>query len=535
MWRCGVPLPRGQGGRRCVMLAMMAVMVLFLHLLVHRRVVEPFTFLRLRNGVVEDVLGPEPLQVNPRGPATATSLSVTAWKGDNATTQSTTTTTSHPTMVKKGNKVTTQSTTTTTSRPTTVKKGNKATTQSTTTTTSQPTTVKKGNKATTQSTTTTTSQPTTVKKGNKATTQSTTTTTSRPTTVKKGSKMTTRSTTTSAPRPATVNEKIKATTVKKENPFKNQVLLTKWPPKVNYPLMMFNNKGRLGNRLNSYATSLRFQAVHKGNATVATSRDTVQRLMELLDPTYLPLPVVENSLVSKALEKKTFVLVSPNWGKSDFVTHLEPTFQKAEKEFRKNHEPKLYSLEGFPNRMWLLAGHHDTIRAAFRIGEDLRQKAARFLEGVRQKRGRRDITFVGFHIRWAEYTQMIKTYYKCSVPGPAYYESALNYYRDKLQNPVFVVASDSPTYARQHLGGNKDVEFSDMKTAAEDMALLGSCSHSVMTVGSYGFWASFFAGGEVVYPLGVNCTVTPFVHPDTLGPRGYENFKPFDMDGGGPV
>ncbi|XP_050701785.1 galactoside alpha-(1,2)-fucosyltransferase 1-like isoform X2 [Eriocheir sinensis] len=299
--------------------------------------------------------------------------------------------------------------------------------------------------------------------------------------------------------------------------------------------MMFNNPGRLGNRLNSYATSLRFQAVHKGNATVATSRDTVQRLMELLDPTYLPLPVAEKSLVEKAKEKKAFVAVGPNWAKSDFVTHLEPTFQKAEKEFRKNHEPKLYSLGGYPNRMWLLAGHHDTIRAAYRIREDLRQKAARFLEGVRQKRGLQDITFVGFHIRRTDYTKVIKTYYKCSLPGPAYYESALNYYRNKLQNPVFVVASDSSTYARQHLKGHKDVEFSDMKSPAEDMALLGSCSHSIMTVGSYGFWASFFAGGEVVYPLGVNCTVTPFVHPDTLGPRGYENFKPFDMDGGGPL
>lgn len=77
--------------------------------------------------------------------------------------------------------------------------------------------------------------------------------------------------------------------------------------------------------------------------------------------------------------------------------------------------------------------------------------------------------------------------------------------------------------------------LADMKSAAEDMALLGSCSHSVMTVGSYGFWASFFAGGQVVYPLIVNCSVTPFVHPDSLGPLDYDNFKPFDINGGGPV
>ncbi|XP_050701755.1 uncharacterized protein LOC126988037 isoform X12 [Eriocheir sinensis] len=536
MWRCGVPLPRGQGGRRCVMLAMMAVMVLFLHLLVHRRVVEPFTFLRLRNGVVEDVLGPEPLQVNPRGPATATSLSVTAWKGDNATTQSTTTTTSHPTMVKKGNKVTTQSTTTTTSRPTTVKKGNKATTQSTTTTTSQPTTVKKGNKATTQSTTTTTSQPTTVKKGNKATTQSTTTTTSRPTTVKKGSKMTTRSTTTSAPRPATVNEKIKATTVKKENPFKNQVILNEWPPKVKFPLMLFNNPGRLGNRLNSYAVALTFHAAHNATATTAVTRDSMNQLVTLLDTTRLTLPVVDGNLVNEARKKGAHVSVGiPSWKKNDMISHLEPAYQRGEKEYRETGKPKMYSLEGYPNRMYLLAGHHDTIRAAFRFKEDLKQKIARFLEGVRERRGRRDITFVGFHIRRTDYTYHMERFFKCSLPGPAFYQSALNHYRATLRNPVFVVASDDLSYARQHLNTSTDVEFTDMKTAAEDMVLLGSCSHSIMTVGTFGFWASFFAGGQVVYPLITNCTLKPFVHPDHLGPRGYENWKAFDVGGGGPV
>jgi galactoside 2-L-fucosyltransferase 1/2 len=34
---------------------------------------------------------------------------------------------------------------------------------------------------------------------------------------------------------------------------------------------------------------------------------------------------------------------------------------------------------------------------------------------------------------------------------------------------------------------------------AEHMALLAACNHSVVTTGSFGWWAAFLAGGTVVY------------------------------------
>lgn len=60
--------------------------------------------------------------------------------------------------------------------------------------------------------------------------------------------------------------------------------------------------------------------------------------------------------------------------------------------------------------MYLLAGHHHIIRATFRFKEDLKQKAAMFLERVREKRKLWDITFVGFHIRRTDYIRFIKVH-----------------------------------------------------------------------------------------------------------------------------
>lgn len=40
-----------------------------------------------------------------------------------------------------------------------------------------------------------------------------------------------------------------------------------------------------------------------------------------------------------------------------------------------------------------------------------------------------------------------------------------------------------------------EIEFS----SAMDLALLSSCNHVVMTVGSFGWWAGYLSGGTVVY------------------------------------
>ncbi|RXG52739.1 Galactoside 2-alpha-L-fucosyltransferase 1 [Armadillidium vulgare] len=42
------------------------------------------------------------------------------------------------------------------------------------------------------------------------------------------------------------------------------------------------------------------------------------------------------------------------------------------------------------------------------------------------------------------------------------------------------------------------------------MAILSFCNHSIFTIGSYGFWASYLAGGEVLY-ADVK-TEIPFTH-----------------------
>ncbi|CAL4081759.1 unnamed protein product, partial [Meganyctiphanes norvegica] len=62
----------------------------------------------------------------------------------------------------------------------------------------------------------------------------------------------------------------------------------------------------------------------------------------------------------------------------------------------------------------------------------------------------------------------------------------------------------------------------------DDFALLASCSHSVMTVGSFGFWSGFLAGGSVVYAHVPALQL--LVDPINLGPVGFQNWHPINMD-----
>ncbi|XP_066984725.1 galactoside alpha-(1,2)-fucosyltransferase 2-like [Macrobrachium rosenbergii] len=288
-----------------------------------------------------------------------------------------------------------------------------------------------------------------------------------------------------------------------------------------FPVVVFSTVGRLGNCLCSYATALTFAG--RFNATVAVTEEIFRKVSKVMSPLHLTLPVIANSLITDAYDMGVLVSVSPDYLNDDMVSHLLPTIKKAVHQYELTRDQLLYVLEGYPNRMKMLADYHSKIRQNFQIHEHLRNKASLFLQSVRASRGS-DVTFVGFHIRRGDYPEFSKKFFHCKVPETLFYAEALNYYRSVIANPVFVVCTDDRVYAEQHFNETKDIILSDFEQPEEDLALLAQCSHSIMTVGSFGFWGSYLAGGEVVYPLVSNCSKTPFMHPTTLGELGFQNW-----------
>ena len=84
------------------------------------------------------------------------------------------------------------------------------------------------------------------------------------------------------------------------------------------------------------------------------------------------------------------------------------------------------------------------------------------------------------------------------VPGRIYLRKAMNFYRMKYQAVHFVVASDDVNWCQRKLS-SPDVTFTNQSDYRMDFAILSSCNHTIMTVGTYGWWVGWLAGGDVIY------------------------------------
>ena len=93
-----------------------------------------------------------------------------------------------------------------------------------------------------------------------------------------------------------------------------------------------------------------------------------------------------------------------------------------------------------------------------------------------------------------------------------YYQDAMQYFRDEYgdDKTVFLFVSDDMKWVRRnevfkteknlYLVGCGD--GSDMKCIGKDLALLAACNHMIVSHGSFGQWASYFAGGEIYTEYG---------------------------------
>ena len=114
--------------------------------------------------------------------------------------------------------------------------------------------------------------------------------------------------------------------------------------------------------------------------------------------------------------------------------------------------------------------------------------------------------FVGIHIRRGDLLDLynVKTGY--TVADESYISRAMQYFARKYSRVVFVVCSDDMVWSTSNIQSrpsesNSVVVFSQFTSLSPefDLALLAHCNHSIITVGSFGWWAAWLAAGETVY------------------------------------
>jgi galactoside 2-L-fucosyltransferase 1/2 len=75
----------------------------------------------------------------------------------------------------------------------------------------------------------------------------------------------------------------------------------------------------------------------------------------------------------------------------------------------------------------------------------------------------------------------------------------MGYFKKKYTNVLFVVGSNDIDWSKKSLASERNVYYSIGNSPAEDIALLSLANHTIMSVGTFGWWIGWMARGTSIY------------------------------------
>ena len=149
--------------------------------------------------------------------------------------------------------------------------------------------------------------------------------------------------------------------------------------------------------------------------------------------------------------------------------------------------------------------HIAAIRRQFTFKKEILVKARKFMDNITEERKRRTSSsargdnpiLVGVHIRRGDINSA-RLRLGFTLAPKTYIIKAMDYFTKKFSNVIFLICSDSMYWVKNNFNST-NIFYSEGNSPEVDLSILASCNHSVMTVGTFGWWGSFLAGGETVY------------------------------------
>ncbi|KAM4015321.1 galactoside alpha-(1,2)-fucosyltransferase 2-like [Anomaloglossus baeobatrachus] len=243
---------------------------------------------------------------------------------------------------------------------------------------------------------------------------------------------------------------------------------------------------RLGNKMGEYAA---LYALAKLNGHQAYVLPQMQR--ELGNIFKISLPVLPQA-VADSIKWKEYTL--KDW--------MSPEYRNISGQYVK--------LFGTPCS-WTFYHHiREEILREFSFHDSIKKEANSILE--RLKGPKVNVTYVGVHVRRGDYVKVMRDIRRGVVADKNYLQQAMDYFRWKYDNPFFLVTSNEMDWCKNNIDHSLgDVHFvgdGQEGSPARDFALLAHCNHTIMTIGTFGYWAAYLVGGETIY-------LTNFTLPDS--------------------
>lgn len=153
-------------------------------------------------------------------------------------------------------------------------------------------------------------------------------------------------------------------------------------------------------------------------------------------------------------------------------------------------------------------GHEEEIRRMFTFKPHIKAKVNEQLRSIVSSFSDRGVTdktvLVGVHIRRGDLVNK-KVYlglfreFGYNVAPESYIHNAVKFYQAKFPDVLFIVCGNDIRWAREVMQKYDRVYFREENTPPEDMALLTGTHHTLMTVGTFGWWIGWLTNGTTVY------------------------------------
>ena len=201
------------------------------------------------------------------------------------------------------------------------------------------------------------------------------------------------------------------------------------------------------------------------------------------------------------------------WNSIDSVANNFNYSEIANPEY---HKGKALNIGKYPNEIRFYKDYLPELKMKLRLKDRFVNMAEQKLRAELLKRNTvsSNVTWVGIHNRRGDYGQHLKSLYDLSLLSANYFKRAMTYFTSHFPNVIFVVVTDDMEWAQNN------IDFPDMQVAflghnsvlekdisnplatgediGDDLALLAACNHTILSYGTFGQWAAFLAGGEVV-------------------------------------
>jgi len=146
------------------------------------------------------------------------------------------------------------------------------------------------------------------------------------------------------------------------------------------------------------------------------------------------------------------------------------------------------------------------LRHHFTFLPKIRQFVDKFLDDSRPRGWVGSYVRVAIHARRGDVLSADKKEFGLTTPDERYFAHAMRYFVDRFDRIQFIVASNDVAWCRQNLTDfattlphRVNVTFLAPHSAGEDLAILSSCQHVIISTGSYGWWAAWLARGTTIY------------------------------------